>query len=59
MEQINVMVFGRIVAHQAELEGMKQANREAATTGQPPKYNEDAFIAKAQEIIATTNELFR
>lgn len=59
MEQVNIMVFGNLLAAQSEMQGMIWENEQRKHLGQSMGFTEAAFYEKAQEIRDITNQLFK
>lgn len=60
MEQLNVYVFGQLIAAQAEIEAMKLDNEIRKLQGLDTfNYTPENFFEKAQEVHNITNQLFR
>ena len=60
MDQRTVMVFGNLLALQAELEMMKLDNEIRKAQGKDDfNYPPESFWQKAEEIRSATNELFK
>lgn len=59
MEQKYIMVYGYLLALEAELEGMKAENKDRELNNQSMAWNNLSFIEKAQEIRDCTNEIFK
>jgi hypothetical protein len=60
MDQLNVMVFGNLLALNTEVEAMKIDNKYREINGLTDfNYKPDDFFKKAEEIRSATNELFK
>ena len=60
MEQLNIAVFGELLACQAEIEAMKLDNEIRRAEGHDTfNYNPEDFFAKARELKSIKDQLFR